>query len=193
MEALMNELLRRSWWMLAVRGLLALLFGVLTLLWPGITLLGLIALFAAWLLISGAAGIAAAWNHRTRDRGWWLILLIGIVSVVAAVIAIANPDTTALVLVLLMGANAIVTGALDIAVAIRLRKTLRNEWLLGGVGVISILFGLMVFAYPGAGALALAWLIGIYAIAIGVLLLAAALHARSWSGKNAGGGYTPVA
>src|ERR1700704_4177013 len=125
----MDQLLLRSWWMLALRGAAALLFGILALIWPGITLLVLVALFAAYALISGGAAVVASIRNRNSDKGWWLILLLGLVSLVAGVIAVFNPGITILVLVVLMGANALVTGILDIVVAIRLRKQIQREWL----------------------------------------------------------------
>jgi uncharacterized membrane protein HdeD (DUF308 family) len=176
----MNELLLQSWWMLALRGAIAVLFGVLAVLWPGITLLWLAALFAAYALIGGAVSIIGAVKNRKSDEEWWLILLLGLVSLGAGVIAVLHPGLTALVLVLIMGANALVTGVLDIAVAIRLRKVIRGEWLLILAGIVSIVFGVLVFLFPGAGALALVWLISVYAIVTGVLLLALAFRARTW-------------
>ena len=179
----MKELLARSWWMLALQGAIAVLFGVLAVLWPGLTLLWLVALFAAYALIGGAVALYGAVKNRTMDKGWWLILALGLVSVAAGVIAIFNPELTALALVLLMGANALVTGALEIAVAIRLRKAVRNEWLLILAGAASIVFGALVLVFPGAGALALVWLISFYALLSGVLLLSLAFRVKGWRGK----------
>jgi uncharacterized membrane protein HdeD (DUF308 family) len=176
----MDQLLLRSWWMLALRGTAALLFGILALIWPGMTLLVLVALFAAYALISGGVSIVAAVRNRNSDTGWWLILLLGIVSVAAGVIAVFNPDITIFVLVLLMGANAIVTGILDIVVAIRLRKRIEREWLLVLAGVVSLVFGVLVFLFPAAGALAMVFLVSFYASLSGILLLALAFRARKW-------------
>jgi uncharacterized membrane protein HdeD (DUF308 family) len=164
--------------MFALRGVVAIVFGVLALAWPGITLLWLVVLFAAFALINGAASAAGALRNRSGDEHWWLALLLGLVSLGAGVIAIVSPGLTALVLVLLMGANAIGTGVLDIALAIRLRRAIRGEWVLILAGVVSIAFGVLVFLFPGAGALALVWLISVYAIASGVLLLAVAWRLR---------------
>src|SRR5438046_10601045 len=104
------EMVSRSWWMFAWRGVVAVLFGVLTLVWPGLTLLWLVALFAAFALLSGGAALIAGIKNRKSDEDWWLALLLGLVGLAAGVIAILHPDLTALVLVLWMGANAIVTG-----------------------------------------------------------------------------------
>ena len=172
----MKELLMRSWWMLALRGAIAILFGILALLWPGLTLLFLVAMFAAFAVLSGAVAIAGAVKNRDSDKGWWLILLLGLISIGAGVIAIFYPGITALALVLVMGANALITGVLDIAVAIRLRKVVL-------AGVASIVFGALVFMFPGAGALALVWLISFYAVFTGTLLLALAFRVRAWASR----------
>jgi uncharacterized membrane protein HdeD (DUF308 family) len=168
----------RVWRMFAWRGVVALIFGVLALAWPGLTLLWLVALFAAFALIGGGVSIAGAVRERKSNGHWWLAFVLGLVSVGAGIIAIFHPDLTALVLVLLMGANAIVTGIFDIAMAVRLRKAIRGEWVLALAGVVSLVFGVLVFLFPAAGALALVWLISFYAIVSGILLLVAAWQAR---------------
>ncbi len=178
-HAMMNELFSKSWRMLALRGVIALLFGVLALALPGITLLGLVALFAAFALLSGIASIITAVKNRKSDDDWWLLLILGLVGVGAGIIAIVHPGLTTLVLVFVMGANALVTGVLDIAIAIRLRKSIGHEWLLTLSGIVSIAFGILVFMFPGAGALALVWLISFYAIVTGVLLIALAYRMRT--------------
>ena len=166
---------------------MALLFGVLAIVWPGLTLLWLVAMYAVYAIFGGAVSIVGAVKHRQRDRGWWLILLLGLVSLAAGILAIFYPGLTALVLVLLMGASALVTGILDIAFAIRLRKVIKHEWLLILSGVVAIVFGLLVLFFPGAGALALVWLISFYATFTGVLLLALA-----WRVRKAGSGSTSL-
>ena len=168
-----------SWWVLAVRGVAALMFGVLALLWPGVTLLLLVALFSAYAIVGGAAALVGAVKNRARDGGWWVVLLWGIVSIVAGVLALIWPALTALALVLLMGATALVNGVLELVLAVRLRRQIAGEWLLGLAGVVSILFGLFVLIFPGPGALALVWLIAVHAIAIGILLIAAGLRLPS--------------
>jgi uncharacterized membrane protein HdeD (DUF308 family) len=189
----MDELLARSWWMLALRGVIALLFGILALMWPGITLLWLVLLFAAYALLSGVVSVAGAVTNRKVDKQWWMILLLGLVGIAAGILAVVYPGLTALALVLLMGANAVVTGVLDIAVAARLRKARRNEWLLILTGVVSIVFGVLVLLFPGAGALALVWLISTYAIFIGILLLALAFRAQVWAKKSTRSASFPAA
>jgi uncharacterized membrane protein HdeD (DUF308 family) len=175
----MNEMLSRSWGTLALRGVIAILFGVLALIWPDLTLLALAALFAAYALLTGAVLAIGAVKNRKSSEDWWLLLLIGLVSLGAGAIAVVHPALTALVLVLVMGANALITGVLDIATAIRLRKIIRNEWLLILSGVASIVFGVLVFLFPDAGALALVWLISLYALVTGILIMALAFRLRA--------------
>jgi uncharacterized membrane protein HdeD (DUF308 family) len=167
-----------SWWVLVLQGATALVFGVLAALWPELTLLLLVALFAAYALVAGVGALVGAIRNRGTDRNWWIVLLWGIVSVAAGVLAVIWPAITALVLVLLMGANALVSGVLQIVLAVRLRERIQGEWLLGLAGLLSILFGLFVLILPGAGALALVWLIAAHAIAIGILLVVAGLRLR---------------
>jgi uncharacterized membrane protein HdeD (DUF308 family) len=179
LEGVMENFFARSWWVLALRGAFGILFGVLALMWPQLTLLTLIALFAAYALLNGIAAVAGAIRNRQKDDDWWVMLLLGIVSVGAGVAALVNPGATALLLVLLIGANALVTGVLDIVAAIRLRKTIEGEWMMALSGLASIAFGAIVFFAPAAGALATVWLISLYAFVSGVLLLVVAFRARA--------------
>jgi uncharacterized membrane protein HdeD (DUF308 family) len=118
------------------------------------------------------------------DKGWWLILVLGIVSVAAGVLAVLKPDITVLALVLVMGVNALLTGALDLGVAIRLRKALHNEWLLILNGVASLAFGVLVLIFPAAGAFALVWLVSFYAVVSGILLLSLAFRLRALASRD---------
>ncbi|VTU16493.1 HdeD family acid-resistance protein [Variovorax sp. RA8] len=165
-------------WMLILRGAAAILFGVLAVAWPGLTLILFVAMFAAYALVGGFASVVAAFARRRSDRQWWLPLMLGIVSVAAGVYALVYPALSALVLVLVMGFNAVLTGALDIALAIRLRRVLRGRWPLVLSGIVSLLFGALVLAAPGPGALAMVWLISLHAVVTGVLLLSLGLRIR---------------
>src|SRR2546430_12779287 len=120
------EMISRSWWMFAWRGAVAVLFGVLALVWPGLTLLWLVALFAAFALLSGGAALIAGIKKRKNDEDWWLALLLGLVGPAAGVIALPHPHLTALGLGLWMGAHAIVTGGLHTATAIPPRTEIRR-------------------------------------------------------------------
>lgn len=175
----MNILLRRAWWMLALRGAAAIVFGVLAILWPGLTWIGLAALFIAYALFGGMLAIVAALRHRKASSDWWMLLLLGLTATGTAVLALFHPAITVLLLVLLIGANALIGGMLELGMAIRLRQSLRHEWLLLLSALASIVFGVLMFLFPAAGAYTLVVLISSYAIATGVLLLALALRLRA--------------
>ncbi len=166
------------WWPLMGRGLTAIVFGVLTMFVPRLTLGGLILLFAGYALIEGAVNIAGAIRSwRTREKPG-VLLLQGIVSVAAGVAALIWPGITALALVMVIAAWAIGTGVLDIATAIRLRKLIPREWLLALAGIASVALGVLLFMYPGAGALAVVLWIGAYALAVGILRVILAIRLR---------------
>jgi len=180
----MNDLLLRSWPMLALRGVIAILFGVLALFWPALTLLALAILFTTYALVTGVVLVIGSVRERKSHEDWWLPFMVGLVSLGAGIVTLLEPALTALLLVLVIGANAMITGVLDIATAIRLRKYKRGEALLALNGVASLLFGVVIFLFPAAGALALVWLISFYAVISGILLLAFAFRLRS-SGREA--------
>lgn len=182
----MNDMLCRAWWMPAVRGIVALAFGFAALLWPGLTLFGLVALFAGSALLAGAVSVLAALRHRTTHDDWWMPLLPGGIAIGAGVLALLHPGLSITLLVLLIGANALVSGVLDIAMAIRLRKSIEDEWLLALAGLLAILFGVLVFLFPGAGALALVWMISVHALVSGVLLMSLAVRLRKAAGGTPG-------
>jgi uncharacterized membrane protein HdeD (DUF308 family) len=165
-------------WMLITRGIVALVFGVLALMWPQLTLLWLVALFAIFAIITGVTSIVGAVQVRRMDSRWWVPLLLGIVSVIAGVYALVWPGLTALLLIIVMGVNALITGVLDVAMAVRLRDAARGRGMLVLSGVVAILFGAIVIWAPGAGALALVWMVSFYAIVTGVLLLGMGLRLR---------------
>lgn len=174
----MNGSLHQPWWVMGLRGVAAVAFGILALLWPGITLLVLVTLFAAYALIVGAASIFGAVEGGRQRGEWGLPLLLGVFSLGAGAIAFMHPGLTTLVLVLLIGAYALVVGILDIVTAARYSKTGKGMWLLALNGLLSVVFGALIFLFPGTGALALVWLIALYALMTGCLLLGAAYRAR---------------
>lgn len=169
-----------NWSMVALRGVAAIIFGVLALALPGITLLALVLLFGGYAIVDGVLNIIAAVRGR-RGRGpWWLLLIEGLVSIAAGIAAFLLPGLTALVLVYIIGAWAIITGVLEVVAAVRLRQEIKNEWWLALGGVLSIVFGALVMYAPGAGALAIVLWIGAYSIVFGALLLGLAFRLRNW-------------
>ncbi len=165
-----------SWWALVLRGLAAIAFGVLAFVWPHITLAVLVFLWGAYALIDGVFAIAAGVKTHAENRRWWVLLIEGILSVIAGILAFVIPGITALVLLMLIAAWAVVTGVFEIAAAIQLRKHVKGEWLLALAGVASVIFGIALALKPAAGALAVIWVIGAYAIVFGVLLIALGLR-----------------
>ena len=168
-----------SWWALVLRGIAAILFGVLAIVWPQITLTVLVFLFGAYALVDGLFAIVAGVKAHGEFNRWWVLFLEGIFSVIVGVFAFALPNITAMVLLILIAAWAIVTGAFEIGAAIQLRRYITGEWLLVLAGLASVLFGFALLINPGAGAVALVWLIGAYTIFFGVLLLGLGFKLRA--------------
>jgi uncharacterized membrane protein HdeD (DUF308 family) len=172
--------LSHYWWMIALRGLIAVLFGVLAFVLPGMTLLTLVYLFGIYALANGILALIHAFSAPKGYPRFGVLIATGLISVAAGVLAFIWPGITALSLVLLIAAWAIVNGILEIALAIRLRRVIRHEWLLGLAGALSVLLGIVIMIQPAAGALALLWWIGGFALAFGVLLIALAFRVRRW-------------
>jgi uncharacterized membrane protein HdeD (DUF308 family) len=170
--------LARNWWMLALRGVFAILFGVLAWLQPAITLKVLILTFGVYALADGAIGAWSAVSGRRTEKYWWAMLLWALVSVVAGILAFTAPALTAAALLLYIGVWAIAAGVMQIVTGIRLRKEIQGEWLMMLGGLASVLFGVVVLARPGVGALAMLWVIGFYAVFFGAVLFALALKLR---------------
>jgi uncharacterized membrane protein HdeD (DUF308 family) len=172
------DALARNWWAIALRGLAGIIFGVLAFVVPGVTLAVLVLLFGAYALVDGIFNVMAALSGRSGRQAWWMLLLEGVVSVAAGLVAFFMPGLTALALVYVISAWAFVTGVLEIVAAIRLRKVIRNEWWLALGGVVSIIFAVFLAVAPGAGALALVFWIGAYALVFGVFLVALGVRLR---------------
>jgi len=171
MNVTLAIVMARAWWTFILRGVIAILFGLVCLFFPPLAIIGLATLFGFWLIMDGVTGLTGAWSAR-GSGGWWVSLLQGIAGLVAGFLAIVWPVITAFVLVLLVGAWAILTGVFEIWTAIRLRAHIKGELFLAIAGVISALFGLCVVIFPGAGILSVLWLIAVFALAFGVTLIA---------------------
>lgn len=173
----MLEELSRHWGMLAFRGVLAILFGVVAWVWPGITVWALVLLFGAYALVDGAFAVVAALRGAPGQSRTWL-LITGIAGIVLGFVALIWPAETALVLLLLIAWWAVITGIFEIVAAISLRKEIEGEWFYITTGVISVLFGVLLFVWPVQGALGVIWIIGLFSIIFGVFMLVAALRLR---------------
>ena len=161
--------LPRHWWVVALRGLAAIMFGVLAFIWPGITLAVLILFFGAYAIVDGVLALYSAF--RSHGEHVWGPLLEGVVGIGAGLVAFLWPGITALALLIVIATWAILTGVLEAYAAVRLRQVIKNEWALVFSGVLSVIFGILLLVQPGAGALALVWLIGLYAVIFGIGML----------------------
>jgi uncharacterized membrane protein HdeD (DUF308 family) len=173
------EALSRNWWLFLLRGLAGILFGIITFIAPAISLAALVLLFGAYAFADGVLAIVAAVRRRGEAR-WGMLLLEGVAGIAVGVMTLFLPGITALTLLYLIAAWAIVTGVLELVAAVRLRKEIKGEWILALGGIASIAFGVLVALLPGAGALAIVIWIGAYALVFGVLLVVLSFRLRSW-------------
>jgi uncharacterized membrane protein HdeD (DUF308 family) len=172
--------LSQNWWAVVLRGLAGMAFGLVTFFAPGISLAALVLVFGAYAFADGVLAIISAIRRdRATGERWWLLLLEGIAGIGAGVVTLFWPGITALVLLYVIAAWALVTGALEIFAAIKLRKAISGEWLLILSGILSIALGVLLVLFPGPGALALVIWIGAYAFVFGALLLALGLRLRA--------------
>lgn len=175
----MVDVLTRNWWAWLIRGIVAIIFGLLAFMWPGATIVAIGILFGAYALVDGIFAILGTIRAAEAHQRWWPLLLEGIVGIVIAAITFWDIRVTLFALYLTIAAWAFLTGIFEIAAAIQLRKKIANEfWLILG-GIASIAFGILMLWRPAAGALAIIWLIGAYAIVFGVLMIAFSFRLRA--------------
>jgi uncharacterized membrane protein HdeD (DUF308 family) len=171
-------MLARNWWVLLLRGIVAILFGILAFALPGISLASLILLFGAFCLADGLMAAWTAFSNRRQKENSWLLLIGGLVGIGVGLLTIFQPAVTALALLFYIAIWAIATGVVQVLTAIRLRQEIHNEWMLALAGLASVALGVLLMARPGPGALAVLWLIASYAIVFGLLLVVLALEVR---------------
>lgn len=179
----MRTRLARNWWIIALRGAIAIIFGLVALFLPTITLTGLVFFFALFVLIGGILLAIAGLKDLTHTYGW-LLLLEGEIGITVGVLAFIWPGIAALVLLYFISAWAIATGIFEILAAIQVRKEIANEWLLILAGMASVLFGVLLIIWPVAEALAILRFIAAYTIFFGLLLLIVAFRLRIWGIKR---------
>ena len=171
--------LKREWKWVALRGVAALVFGFLAIIWPLAAVWSLALLWGAFALADGVFALMAGWRLHKRGARWWPYLLFGVIGILAGFLTLVWPAITAIVLIYIVGFWALFGGISQIAAAIRLRKDIEGEWLLALAGVFSAIFGLLILFRPlPEGVLAIAWLVGFFAIVIGILQLMLAFKVR---------------
>jgi uncharacterized membrane protein HdeD (DUF308 family) len=168
------------WWAIVIRGVAAILFGVLTFVAPRESLLVLVLFWGAYALMDGVFNLVLAVRGARVLRGWGWLLFEALVSIAAGVITFVWPAITAIGLLVVIAVWAVLTGVAEIATAIRIRRLVRGEWLLALSGILSIVFGVLLLARPQAGALAVTWIIGAYAILFGLLLVGLGVRVHRW-------------
>lgn len=172
----------KHWWLFILRGIITIIFGITAWAWPGLTLATLIWLVGFWLVFDGIVSIIGVAVTRADVERPWVHLLIGLAGIIAGMFVMAYPGFTTVWLIVTIGFFAIFTGVMEIIEAIRLRKVIENEWSMALLGALNIVFGIIMVSFPGAGALSLIWVIGIYAILIGAAEIVFGFKLRSFKG-----------
>lgn len=175
----MINIIENRWWVFALRGLIAVALGIIVLTNPGIALLSVITVFGIYSLVDGLFDIIIGFSSRKENKQWWALLIAGIANVVIGVISLSNPSITGIALVYLIAARALINGVLEIVAAIELRHFIEGEWMMIVSGILSILFGIVLFGSPNQGAVAMLSVIGFFAIVIGIWLIIFAFRLRS--------------
>src|SRR5438093_12599432 len=165
------ETLKRHWWIPVLRGIAAVVFGVMAFVYPGLTVAVLVLLFGAWVLVDGIFRGVGARGHRGSDKEWGFDLVIGIMGIIIGFLTFHAPRITALALIIYIAAWALMIGATEIALAIKLRREIKGEWFLILMGLLSIVFAALLLWNPLAGAAALIWIMAWYAVIFGVLAI----------------------
>lgn len=182
----------RSWWLVVLRGLLAILFGLVAFLWPDLAWLVLILMFGVYATLDGVFALLSGLMKSRYSSRWWVFLLEGVISLAAGLIALMQPGLAGFALVILIAVWAVLTGILEIAAAIRLRREITNEWMLGFGGFVSIVFGVLLFFQPSAGGLVVTLMVGAYALIFGILLVALGFRLRKWDSRPGGRDREPM-
>jgi uncharacterized membrane protein HdeD (DUF308 family) len=168
---MMIETLKRHWWVPVIRGIAAIVFGVIAFTHPVMAIATLVLFFGAWVLIDGIFRIFGAIKHRGSDSDWAWQLVIGLIGIIVGFLTFHAPQVTALALVIYIAAWALMIGASEIVMAVKLRHEIKGEWFLILMGLASIVFAVLLLWNPVAGAAAVIWLIAWYAVVLGILAI----------------------
>jgi uncharacterized membrane protein HdeD (DUF308 family) len=188
----MSFVLATNWWSPLIRGLLAIMLAIITFAVPGITFAAVVLLFGAYALVDGVVSIIGAWRASREHERWGALVFEGIAGIATAAVTALWPQITAMVLVCIVAAWALVTGILEIAAAIKLRKHIAGEWLLAVAGVLSVLFGIVTLFLPLVGVLAIAIYLGVYLMFFGTVMVMLAFKLRSHRKSVSGGSTIPL-
>ncbi len=175
--------LSHSWWVLVLRGVAAVIFGILAYIWPGLTFTVLVLFFGAYALWDGVFALIGAF--RTDSDRRWALVVEGLVGIAAGVVAFIWTGAATLAMLYVIAAWALVTGVMEIVAAIRLREEIQGELLLLLGGLLSVVFGVLIVLFPLAGLVAVTWMIAAYAIIFGIVLIALGIRMRNWGGRRA--------
>ncbi|MDT1060557.1 HdeD family acid-resistance protein [Paracoccus sp. CPCC 101403] len=177
----MDDLVRMmaaNWWMVLLRGIAAVLFGIIALAWPGLTVYVLLLTFGAYAVFDGILALVTGYQRRKTDERWWAWGLEGLLSIAIGLMALFWTEATALAFIIWMAIWGVIAGVFRIVAAIRLRHEIDGEWALVLSGVLLVMWGLLMAMLPAAGLLSIAWLLGIFAVLIGITLIALSLRLR---------------
>jgi uncharacterized membrane protein HdeD (DUF308 family) len=183
MEITMLAHLRHNWGWVVLRGVAAVLFGLLAFAWPRMTLEVLVLVWGAYALADGVLACIAAYRVRDQGRPIWSLLIVGLLGIAAGIVTFLWPGITVLVLLVFIATWAVIMGIFQIIAAIRLRREIENEWLLGASGMLAVLFGIVMFLRPGAGVLAMIWVLAAYVIVFGMLLIWLGFRLKRHTGR----------
>jgi uncharacterized membrane protein HdeD (DUF308 family) len=181
------DILGKSWWALTLRGVAAIIFGILAIALPGVTLLVLVTLFGAYAFVDGIFSLIAAFRAAEHHLHWMALVAEGVLGILVGIITFFHPALTATVFVIFIAVWAVITGVLELVAAVRLRREIAGEILLVLSGIVSVVFGVLLFIAPLRGALAVVWILGIYALIFGALMVGLSLRLRSTQHSGAGG------
>ena len=184
--------LTRNWWLVVIRGLLAIMFGLIAFLWPDLAWLVLILMFGVYAIVDGVFAMLSSVTRSRYSSRWWVFLLEGIVSVAAGTVVLLRPELASFALIVVIAVWAILTGILEIVGAIRLRREITNEWMLGFGGFVSIVLGVLILFQPETSGLVITLMIGTYALIFGILLVALGFRLRRWNVPPGGTGRNTI-
>jgi uncharacterized membrane protein HdeD (DUF308 family) len=170
--------LGRFWWAVLLRGIIAIIFGLIALLWAEFATIALVLIFGIYALAEGVILVANSWTNRTTNPRWWVPFIEGLAGITAGFLVFFLTDFAAFVIIYLIAVWALITGILEVITAIRLREEIQNEWALALSGILSVVLGILLIIWPAMGILAVIWAVGLYAVLFGLLMIYLAFKIR---------------